>query len=75
MMKLDPRTRALLNGDVGEGGRNAALFAGVCNLLGCGCDPRHVEAIALQGAIASGLPEREARAAIKSAIRRKAVQP
>lgn len=68
-----PRTEALLSGRVAPGARNAELFAATLNLIGCGLDAREAERLALEGAIASGLPEREARSTIHSALRRKGV--
>ncbi|MCH8147059.1 MAG: hypothetical protein IH987_03580 [Planctomycetes bacterium] len=65
--RIDPRTRAFLNGQVSEGARNSSAFAASSNLLGCGVDPREAERLILAGATACGLPEPEARAALASA--------
>jgi len=68
---LDPRTRDLLSGRASEGERNKTAFAAACDLLGRGISPKETERLVLWGATQCGLPEREARAAIKSAIHRK----
>lgn len=71
--RINPWTRAFLDGQVEKGNRNQALFAAVCNLVGVGVDPRHAEGLALAGALGCGLPEREAIATIRSALKRKRV--
>jgi len=70
LTRIDSRTRDLLDGRIPEGERNKSVFAGVCNLIGCGVQPTEAERLALAGALACGLHEREARSAIKSALRR-----
>lgn len=66
--RIDPRTRAFLDGQISQGARNNCTFAASANLLGCGVDPREAEALILAGAMACGLPEREARVAFASAM-------
>ena len=67
--RIDARTRAFLDGQVSEGARNNSAFAASANLLGCGFDPQEAGRMILAGAMACGLPEREARAAFSSAMR------
>lgn len=69
LSRLDPRTRELIEGRTPEGERNAAVFAGTLNMLGCGLEPSEAVRLAASGAVASGLPEAEARNTIKSALR------
>ncbi len=73
--RAHPRTLQLLDGHAPEGERNKATFAGACNLLSLGLDPSEVRRLVVSGAVASGLPEREAIAAANSALRRKGVRP
>ena len=67
--RIIPRTRDFLNGWIQEGDRNNAAFAASANLLRCGVDSVTASRLILQGAIACGLPEREALAAFQSATR------
>lgn len=67
--RIDPQTRAFLEGRIGAGNRNNSAFAASMNLLGCGVDVGEAESLVLDGAAACGLPEREARAAFASANR------
>jgi hypothetical protein len=67
--RIDPRTRSFLDGEAVEGTRNVSAFAASANLLACGVNEHEAEHLILAGATASGLPEREARAALRSAAR------
>lgn len=67
--RIDPRTRAFLNGQAPEGTRNVSAFAASANLIACGVDEHEAERLILAGAAACGLPEPEARATIQSAVR------
>jgi hypothetical protein len=67
--RIDPRTRSFLDGEAVEGTRNVSAFAAAANLIGCGVSERDAEHLILAGATACGLPEREARAALRSAAR------
>ena len=66
--RLDPRTRAFLDGQVVDG-RNDALFAATCNMIGLGIETHDAENLAIAGASACRLPERETRSTIRSAMR------
>ncbi|GMU23384.1 MAG: hypothetical protein AMXMBFR13_34620 [Phycisphaerae bacterium] len=72
--KPHPATEALVSGRVQPGNRANAAFASACNLLGLGIAPHEVERQVVEGAVASGLPEREARAAYRSALKAKGVR-
>jgi len=69
MDRIDDRTRTFLDGRTPEGARNRSAFAASANLLGCGFNENEAERLVLDGAAACGLPEREARAAFRSAVR------
>lgn len=64
--------RSLLAGTIAEGERNHAVYAAALRLYHLGVPDWEVEAIVMQAALAAGLPEREARATLRSA--RKAAQ-
>jgi hypothetical protein len=66
--RADSRTRAFLDGRASEGMRNTACFAAACNLIGVGATTAETERLVLAGAAACGLPQREARTALASAI-------
>jgi hypothetical protein len=66
--RLDARTRAFLDGCTPQGARNMSAFAASANLLGCGINPREAERLIVAGAVACGLPQREALDAFKSAV-------
>jgi hypothetical protein len=68
---LHPTTELFLRGNVAPGGRNDALYAAVCNMLGVGFDPKEAARLALDGARLCGLAEGEALATIASAMHRK----
>lgn len=72
--RTHPLTQALLLGQTPKGSRNKSVYAAACNLLGCGIPPEDVEKQVFQGGLATGLPEREVRAAIRSALRTKGVR-
>jgi hypothetical protein len=63
------RTREFLDGLVPVGNRKCSAFAASANLLGCGFDPNEAERMIMAGAVACGLPEREAKDAFKSALK------
>lgn len=67
--RVDPRTQDFIDGRVPQGSRNSAAFASSANLLGCGVSEAETERLILSGADACGLPEREARAAFRSAMK------
>lgn len=67
--RIDERTQAFLDGRASEGARNNSAFAASTNLLGCGVEEGEAERLIMAGAAACGLPERESRAAFKSAVR------
>lgn len=67
--RVDARTRAFLDGRTPKGSRNSAAFAASANLLGCGVPENEAERLILAGASACGLPECEALATFKSAVR------
>jgi hypothetical protein len=71
LSRIDHRTRDLLDGRCPKGERNRALFVAVANMVGVGVEPQEAARLALQGAMACGLSEREARATIRSALRAK----
>lgn len=66
---LHPLTREYLAGQSPKGRRNESAFAAACNLLGHGLPLCEVEQQILDGARGCELPEREARSAIRSALR------
>ncbi|GMU80954.1 MAG: hypothetical protein AMXMBFR47_08250 [Planctomycetota bacterium] len=68
LASLDGQTREFLDGRTGEGGRNRAAFAAACSLLGRGVAERDAERLILDGAAACGLPAREARTVLASAV-------
>ena len=61
--RIDARTREFLDGRVLKGARNNASFSA------SGFDTQEAERMILAGAMACGLPEREARASFSSAMR------
>ena len=67
--QLHPLTREYLAGQSPKGRRNTSAFAAACNLFGHGLLLHEVERRILAGANGCELPEREARSAIKSALR------
>jgi hypothetical protein len=67
--KLHPLTQEFLDGKTPKGRRNTGAFTASCNLLGCEFGFGDVERLVLEGARLCELPDREARAAIQSAIR------
>jgi len=67
--RVDSRTRDFVSGRVPEGLRNSSAFAASANLLGCGIDAGEAERLILAGAVACGLPEREAKLAFQSAVK------
>jgi len=71
MDRLDPRTRVFLDGRCPVGQRDHSLYVAVCNMIGVGVPRAEAQRLALQGALACGLPEREARATIRSALHAK----
>lgn len=73
IQRVDPRTRVFLEGRCPPGERDRSLFIAVCNMIGVGMAVTEVESLALQGAAACGLPDREARATIRSALRTKGI--
>lgn len=67
--QLHPLTLEYLAGQTPTGRRNTSAFAAACNLLGHGLPLHEVERQILHGARRCELPEREARSAVKSALR------
>lgn len=67
--RISAQTKAFLDGRTREGARNRSAFAASANLLGCSVDAKVAEELIVSGALACGLPEREARAAFESAKR------
>lgn len=67
--RLHPLTEQFLAGHTPKGGRNEAAFSAACNLLRHGLPLPEVEYEILRGACGCELPEREARSAIRSAVR------
>lgn len=67
--RIDPRTRAFIDGHAADGGRNAAAFAASANLLGCGLEEREAQQLILLGSMRCGLPPHEATTAFKSAVK------
>jgi hypothetical protein len=66
--RIDPKARQFLDGQTSQGARNSAAFTTACSLLGFGVAANEVERLILIGAAGCGLPEREARASVRSAI-------
>lgn len=71
LTRIDPRTRAFLDGNCAPGERNRSLFVAVTNMLGVGVPGSEAEQLAYRAALHCGLSDREARATIRSALRAK----
>lgn len=72
---LPAATRRYLTEKTPEGERNAALFAAACQFRDAGAGSDEAEAALLPCATRDGLPEPEARKAIRSAFRKQPRQP
>ncbi len=68
--RLSRATRLFIHGGAPEGERNQALFAAACDLARCGAQEQVALDLLLPPALASGLPEAEARRTVASAFSR-----
>lgn len=68
--RLDARTESLLTGTTPEGERNRALYYAVADLTFCGRTEGEAESMLADAAARCGVPRAEARATIRSGLRR-----